>query len=252
MAALDDIVQHVNRTLVAAAIPDYCPNGLQVEGRSEVATLISGVTACEAFLEAAIDAGADAVLVHHGYFWKNDSPTVTGMLGRRVRRLVKADVSLMAWHLPLDVDPVFGNNAEIGRRLGIEGAQAVAAGGTEGLLWFGDLTAALGAEALAERIDQVLARRPLVVADHGRPIRRFGWCSGGAQGFLADAARLGCDAYLSGEISEKTMHEARELGVTYFHAGHHASERFGVQALGEHLADHFSLTHRFIDIDNPA
>ncbi|PIE35481.1 MAG: Nif3-like dinuclear metal center protein [Gammaproteobacteria bacterium] len=195
MAALDDIVQHVNRTLVAAAIPDYCPNGLQVEGRSEVATLISGVTACEA---------------------------------------------------------VFGNNAEIGRRLGIEGAQAVAAGGTEGLLWFGDLTAALGAEALAERIDQVLARRPLVVADHGRPIRRFGWCSGGAQGFLADAARLGCDAYLSGEISEKTMHEARELGVTYFHAGHHASERFGVQALGEHLADHFSLTHRFIDIDNPA
>ena len=246
------LADYLAELLDVAAIGDYCPNGLQVEGRAEIRRLISGVTASQRFLAAAIEAGADAVLVHHGYFWKGEPAPLTGMKAARVRMLFAHELNLFAYHLPLDVHPQLGNNAWLGRLLGVAAQPPVAAGGTPGLLWHGELPAEETAEALAGRLGDALGRAPLVVGNGPAEIRRIAWCSGGAQGLVTQAAELGVDAYLSGEISEPTAHVAREAGLHYFAAGHHATERGGVQALGAHLAERFGIEHRFIDDDNPA
>jgi len=238
--------------LGAEAIADFCPNGLQVAGRGEVRRVVSGVTASAALLDAALAAEADAVLVHHGYFWKGEDPRVTGMKAARLRRLLASDVSLIAYHLPLDVHPELGNNACLARVLDVPEPAAEDAMGVPGLLWHGALATPLTASALVARVGGALGRQPLRVGDGPAEIRRIAWCSGGAQKLLAQAAGLGVDAYLSGEISEQTTHEARELGIHYLAAGHHATERGGVQALGERLAARLGIAHRFIDVDNPA
>lgn len=245
MAQLEAIVDYCNRRLDAASFDDYCPNGLQVEGRREVGRIVSGVTASEALLEAAIDAGADLVLVHHGYFWRGEPAPLVGLKGRRIRRLMRADVSLVAYHLPLDAHPELGNNRQLGLRLGLQAAAPV-----DGLLWGADLAPALSPEALAARVAAALDRTPLLVGGGDR-VERIAWCTGAAQGMIEQAAALGFDAYLSGEISEQTVHQARELGLLYLSAGHHATERYGVQALGAELAARFGLEHRFIEIPNP-
>ena len=229
---------------------DYAPNGLQVEGARPVRRLVGGVTACLALLEAAVAAQADAVLVHHGLFWKGDSPCLRGMKGRRVATLMRHDMSLLAYHLPLDAHPRLGNNAGLATLLGV--GQAASAGTDKGLLWHGELPAPLSLQALATQVEQALGRAVLTVAGGEQAVRRLAWCSGGAQGLIEQAAGLGVDAYLSGEISEPTTHQARELGLHYLAAGHHATERQGVRALGEHLAQRFGLEWRFIDIPNPA
>lgn len=252
MVQLSTLVDHCEALLGAEAITDFCPNGLQVAGRGEVRRLVSGVTASAALLDAALAAGADAVLVHHGYFWKGEEPRVIGMKAARLRRLLANDVSLIAFHLPLDVHPEFGNNACLGRILGAPEPVAEPAMGIPGLLWHGALATPASPQALAARVDAALGRPPLMVGEGPAEIRRIAWCSGGAQKLLPAAAALGVDAYLSGEISEQTTHEARELGVHYLAAGHHATERGGVQALGEQLAARFGIEHRFIDVDNPA
>ncbi len=246
------LVDYLDEQLGVASLSDYCPNGLQVEGRPDICRLVSGVTASQRFLDAAIEAGADAVLVHHGYFWKGEPAVITGMKARRIRFLLEHDVSLFAYHLPLDVHPVLGNNACLGRLLGATPAAPVAVGGTPGLLWQGELAAPEPVEALAGRLAAGLGRTPLVVGSGPETVRRIAWCSGGAQGFITTAADLGVDAYLSGEISEPTTHVARESGLHYLAAGHHATERGGVQALGEHLASRFGIEHRFVDDPNPA
>ncbi len=230
------------------AFRDYCPNGLQVEGRAAVGRIVTGVTASAALIEAAVADGADALIVHHGYFWRGEDARITGMRRRRIGLLLGHELNLFAYHLPLDVHPVVGNNATLAGRLGITpesrfGEQDVAAIGTVADGW------TLG--TLAHTVTERLGRIPLVIGDAGRPVRRIGWCTGGAQGLFEQAIALGVDAYLSGEISEQTVHLARESGVAYIAAGHHATERYGVQALGEHLAQRFGLQHRFIEIENP-
>lgn len=252
MVQLSTLVDDCEAMLAAEAIPDFCPNGLQVAGRGEVRRLVSGVTASAALLDAALAAGADAVLVHHGYFWKGEEPRVIGMKAARLRRLLANDVSLIAYHLPLDVHPELGNNACLGRVLGVPEPAAESAMGTPGLLWHGTLAAPVAPQALAARVDAALGRWPLMVGEGPGEIRRIAWCSGAAQKLLPAAAALGVDAYLSGEISEQSTHEARELGIHYLAAGHHATERGGVRALGERLAVRFGIAHRFIDVDNPA
>jgi len=227
---------------------DYCPNGLQVEGRADVGCIVTGVTASAALIEAAVAEGADALLVHHGYFWRGEDGRITGMRRRRIAALLAHDLNLFAYHLPLDVHPEVGNNAQLALHFGLIpagrfGEQDI---GVHGRLQHETTLAGLGGQ-----IERETARRPLLIGDPARPLRRVAWCTGGAQGLFEQAIALGVDAYISGEISEQTVHAARESGVAYIAAGHHATERYGVQALGEHLAQRFGLRHRFIDIDNP-
>lgn len=239
----------IDRMLEPARFRDYCPNGLQVEGRREVERIVSGVTASLALIEAALEARADAILVHHGLFWRGDDMRVVGPKRARLARLLAGDVNLFAYHLPLDAHPEVGNNAQLGLRLGLAIRDRF---GEQEIGCAGELETALPAADFAGRVRQALGRDCTVVGDASRQVRRIGWCTGGAQGYLADAIAAGCDLFLSGEISEQTTHLARESGVVYVAAGHHATERYGAEALGRHLAARFGLEHRHIDIDNPA
>ena len=251
MVALKELVDYTNALLQSAAFSDYCPNGLQVEGRTQVSTIVTGVTASLALLEAAAAAGADAVLVHHGYFWKGEDACITGMKRARLKQLLSTDTSLLAWHLPLDAHAELGNNAQLARVLGLQQTGTFGQDGGLQLAREGELAPALTPSALRAHIEQCLGRAPQHIRGQAQSISRIGWCTGAAQSYLAAAVERGLDAFISGEISESTVHIARECGIHYFAAGHHATERYGIQALGEHLAQRFGLSHRFIDIDNP-
>lgn len=247
------LVDYTNALLEIDAVQDHAPNGLQVEGGPQVERLVTGVTACQPLLEAAAERGADAVLVHHGWFWKNEPPQVTGMRRRRMQAVLDAGINLLAYHLPLDVHRAYGNNAELARLLDIMVSGQCAAGGVPGLLWYGRLDEPLAADALAARIGERLARAPLHVAADGRgTVETVAWCTGAGQDFIDVAASLGVDAFITGEVSERTTHAAREQGIHFYAAGHHATERYGVQALGAHLAERFELEHGYVDVDNPA
>jgi len=227
---------------------DYCPNGLQVEGRREVNLLVTGVTASAALIEAAVAAGADALLVHHGYFWRGEDGRITGMRRQRIGMLLENNLNLFAYHLPLDAHPEVGNNAALARQLGLKPTGNF---GEQNLGVHGSLEGGTTLGAFAQVIEQKLGRAPQIIGDAKKPLRRIAWCTGAAQGMFEQAIALGVDAYISGEISEPTVHAARESGVAYIAAGHHATERYGVQALGEHLAQRFGLRHRFIEVGNP-
>jgi dinuclear metal center YbgI/SA1388 family protein len=250
MIAILDLVLYCDTLLGSGAFSDYCPNGLQVEGERAVGRLVTGVTASQALVDAAVVRKADALLVHHGFFWRGESPTITGMKGRRIRALVRGGLSLIAYHLPLDAHPELGNNRQLAHVLDILDPAATPL--ADGLLWHGRLRKPLAGEAFVAQVAAALRRAPTFVAGHDRPIARIAWCTGGAQAYIEEAAKLGVDAYLSGEISERTTHQSRELGLHYYAAGHHATERYGVQALGQHLAEHFDLEHEFVELDNPA
>ena len=238
----------VNQQLNSGAFSDYAPNGLQVEGRTEVKTLITGVTASQALVDEAVARNADAILVHHGYFWKSEPAVIKGMKRKRLRALLANDINLYGWHLPLDAHPTLGNNAQLAKLLDIE-----VKGEVQPLVFWGELTTPLSGEALAQRIEEKLGRTPLHCGDNApAQIRRVAWCSGGGQGFIDSAAAFGVDAYITGEVSEQTIHSAREQGLHFFAAGHHATERGGIKALGEWLASEHGLDVTFIDIPNPA
>lgn len=248
--ALTTLVEEADRYLASAKIQDYCPNGLQVEGRSQVLRIVSGVTASQALLDAAAEAGADVVLVHHGYFWKGENPCVTGMKQRRLKTLLQNDMSLLAYHLPLDVHPEVGNNVQLARQLDItvEGPLEPSNPRVVGLL--GSLDEPMSARDFARKVQEVMGREPLLI-EGSAMIRRVGWCTGGGQGYIDQAIAAGVDLFISGEASEQTFHSARENDVSFIAAGHHATERYGVQALGDYLARRFALEHVFIDIPNP-
>ncbi len=248
MARRSDIESYLNTLLEADRFQDYGPNGLQVEGRDEVRKIVSGVTASRDFIDAAIAAGADALLVHHGLFWRGHDGRLTGWLKARVERLLAAGVSLFAYHLPLDAHAELGNNAQLGARLGLA---ADARFGEQDLGFIGAApTASL--EALAATVHEWLAREPLVVPGDGRALSRIAWCTGGAQGFFEAAVAAGADAFLTGEISEPQAHLARETGVAFLACGHHATERYGAPAVAAHVAGRFGLVHEYIEIPNPA
>jgi dinuclear metal center YbgI/SA1388 family protein len=219
-----------------------------VQGRESVAHIVTGVTASLALIEAAIEARADAIVVHHGYFWKGEDARVVGQKHARLKQLLAHDINLFAYHLPLDAHPELGNNAQLGALLGIT---PLGRFGEDELGWVGELPEATTLGAFAATVESRLGRVPLVIGGADRPVRTVGWCTGGAQGWFDAAVAVGVDVYLSGEASEQTTHLARESGVAYIGAGHHATERGGVRALGNHLAEHFGLRHTFIDIPNP-
>jgi len=230
---------------------DYCPNGLQVQGKAEVTKLVTGVTACQDLIEAAVEVGADALLVHHGYFWRGEDQSITGIKKSRIEALLKHDISLFAYHLPLDVHREFGNNVQLANLLGfaIEGELGKQNNHPIGLT--GSPPKELNFDSLQALLAQKLGREPLGIAGKATSIRSVGWCTGAAQNYIVQAVAAGVDAYITGEVSEPTVHIAREAGIHFFSAGHHATERYGVQALGGYLAEKFGLDHQFIDIDNP-
>ncbi|MCW2487667.1 type 2 GTP cyclohydrolase I [Candidatus Symbiopectobacterium sp. NZEC127] len=238
----------INQQLNVAAFQDYAPNGLQVEGRENVQRIITGVTASQALLDVAVAQQADAVLVHHGYFWKNESPVISGMKRRRLKTLLANDINLYGYHLPLDAHPELGNNACLAALLDIR-----VLGEIEQLLPYGELSQPVSGETLCERLEARLGRTVLHCGDNApSQITRLAWCSGGGQGFIEQAARFGVDAFITGEVSEQTIHIAREMGLHFYAAGHHATERGGIKALGEWLAQQHGFDVTFVDIPNPA
>jgi dinuclear metal center YbgI/SA1388 family protein len=244
----DDLVAHLDELLEAARWRDYCPNGLQVEGRAEVRRVVCGVTASQALLDAAALHGADAILVHHGLFWRGDDARVVGIRRHRLATLLRHDISLIAYHLPLDAHPELGNNAQLGRLMGW---RAESRFGEQELGWIGHLEQVQAAGQVARSLTARLGRESLLVGDPERPVRRIAWCTGAAQGFFEGAITTGADLYVSGEISEQTTHLARESGVPYVAAGHHATERYGPHAIAAHLKDAFGLDADFLDLPNP-
>lgn len=244
----NELENYLNQLLDISRFRDYCPNGLQVEGRNEIHTIISGVTASLDLLHAAAAAKADAVLVHHGYFWRGENERITGIKRHRIALLIAHDMNLFAYHLPLDTHLELGNNTQLGRKLGFIETNRF---GEQDIVVQGKLMRPITLGDLGAKISKKLSRDPLIIGETDKPIRHVAWCTGAAQSYFDEAIHRGVDAFITGEISEQTVHAARESGAAFIAAGHHATERYGVQALGEHIAQKFGVNHQFIDIDNP-
>ena len=251
MISRDELAVYLDEYLVCDGFKDYAPNGMQIEGNLNIRIICTAVTASEVVIKKAVALKADALLVHHGYFWRDESLVITGMKRRRIAALITHNINLFAYHLPLDCHPVVGNNASLGRLWGVDSVRIHPAGKVANLLMSGVFAKPFTAQAFSSYIGEKLKRIPSHVSGTDRPINRIAWCSGAAQDFIEDAYRLGVDAYLSGEISERTYYQAEELGIHYFACGHHATERYGVQALGAHLSERYGLAHYFIDSENP-
>jgi dinuclear metal center YbgI/SA1388 family protein len=239
---------HLDELLDIALFRDYCPNGLQVEGRPDVRRVLCGVTASQALLDVAVAGEFDAILVHHGYFWRGEDGRIRGIRKRRLTSLLCNDISLFAYHLPLDAHAELGNNAQLGRLLGWS---AQGRFGEQNLGWIGEPEQVHAAGHVARSIAARLGREPMLVGDPERPVKRVAWCTGGAQGYFEQAILAGADLYVSGEISEQTVHLARESGVSYIAAGHHATERYGIHALAQYLTERLALDAQFVDLENP-
>ncbi|MCL4136129.1 UNVERIFIED_CONTAM: hypothetical protein GTU68_038763 [Idotea baltica] len=246
-----ECLSYIETLLEPAKFHDYCPNGLQVAGNEQVQHIITGVTASQDLIDAAVDMRADTIIVHHGFFWRGEDARIVGIKQRRLKQLLINDINLIAYHLPLDAHATLGNNAQLAEKLGLEIDGRIAGTGDPAIGMCGRFSQPQTMSAFTDLLRQTLGREPMVIQGHDRPMKTIGWCSGAAQGYIEQAAELGLDGYISGEVSEQTAHLARELGINYFSAGHHATERYGVKALGEHLARQFDLRHQFIDIDNP-
>lgn len=249
MESISTITNYLDGLLESKNFSDYAPNGLQVQGKDEIRKIVSGVTATQAFIEKAIEEKADAILVHHGWFWDKEDPRIIGMKYKRLKLLMDHDISLLAYHLPLDAHPEFGNNAQLAKRLDIQIEDVM---DKQGVGNYGRLPEYISLEKFGDIIEKKLSRKPTLISGGDHAIRKVAWCTGGAQSWIEKAAEAGVDAYISGEISEQTVHVAREMGIHYIAAGHHATERYGAKALGEHVAAKFGLSHEFVDIDNPA
>lgn len=232
------------------AFKDYCPNGLQVDADAPIHHLVTGVTASQALIDAAINVNADAILVHHGYFWKGEDQVLTGIKGKRIRSLLQNNISLLAYHLPLDAHPIVGNNVQLAQRLGLEITGAL----------YPDESNPVGnvcecstqtISTLIDTVTKVLNRKPLHLQAGNTQVNKIAICTGAAQDMIEQAAKQDCQVFISGEVSERTTHLARELNIDYLACGHHATETFGVQALGALIAKQFNIQVSFIDDPNP-
>lgn len=251
MITRDELADHLLNFLACDTFNDYAPNGLQVEGKANITKICTAVTASKEIILQAAKQHADALLVHHGYFWKGENAAITGMKGARIAHLLAHNINLFAYHLPLDCHLEIGNNACIGKLLEINSIKTHTVSNIKNLVWSGTLSEPLLAKEFSDKISMQLKRQPLHVAGNDNPIKKIAWCSGGAQDYIEFAHELGVDAYLSGEISERTYYQAQEFGLHYFACGHHATERYGIQALGQYISERFNLEHQFIDSNNP-
>jgi dinuclear metal center YbgI/SA1388 family protein len=242
---------YLNDFLKCTTYNDYAPNGLQVEGRERIKRICTAVTASEDVISRAVTWQADALLVHHGYFWRGENSIITGMKHQRISMLLRHDINLFAYHLPLDCHPELGNNASIAKLLPLSSFNTHKANSVDNLLWSGVLAQSMQGALFSNVLEKIFGRGPLHIAGNDKAISSIAWCTGAAQDLIEDAHQLGVDAYLSGEVAERTYYQAKELGIHYYSCGHHATERYGIQALGQYLASHFKLDHVFLDSDNP-
>jgi dinuclear metal center YbgI/SA1388 family protein len=244
--------KYLDKLLSPSQIKDYAPNGLQIQGKDEITKIITGVTASQALIDKAIDEHADAILVHHGYFWKNEPYVIRGMKHKRIKALLDNDISLFAYHLPLDIHPTLGNNAQLATLLNIEVTGPLELGKELSIAIQGQLSTDCSGSIFADIISEKLNRTCLHIApSSNKKIKTVAWCTGGGQDYIELAAEQGIDAFISGEVSEKTTHIAQEMNIHFFAAGHHATERYGVKALGEYIAKELDIDVVFVDIDNP-
>lgn len=249
----NDLEIHLNALLKPEQIKDFCPNGLQIQGSDEIHKIVTGVTATQALIEQAIHEKADALVVHHGFFWKNESYVIRGMKHNRIKALIENNISLFAYHLPLDIHPELGNNAQLAKLFEINNVQPLETGNPLSVAVRGEFSHHISGDELNTRITQQLSRDCLHISPpSNKKIKTVAWCSGGGQNYIELAAEQGIDAFISGEVSEQTTHVAREMDIHFYAAGHHATERYGAKALAKHLEDTLSITSLFIDIDNPA
>ncbi|VFP83679.1 Nif3-like dinuclear metal center hexameric protein [Buchnera aphidicola] len=227
---------------------DYTPNGLQVEGRSEINKIITGVTACQNLLKIAIQHNADAIIVHHGYFWNNQDKRVLGMHRHRLKTLLSNDINLYSWHIPLDVHPKFGNNVQLGKLLNININNNI-----NPYVLQGQFKKKYTVTSLINMIKKKLNRTPFHYGKTGpKYINNVAWCTGKGQNFFHQVTNLNIDAYLTGEISEETIHIAEENNIHFFSLGHHATEKSGIYLLGKWLSHQYhNLQIKFIDVYNP-
>jgi len=251
MVSLQELMAYLDELLEPQRFNDYCPNGLQVAGKPIVKKLVVGVSASQSLIDEAIRLKADAILVHHGYFWRGEDPRITGIKQQRIRKLLQHEISLIAYHLPLDAHPIYGNNVQLAKILDIDVEHSYDIERIPNLLWVGSLQHATPGSALAQKIGQILKREPLYLTGSDKLISKIAWCTGAAQDFIEQAASHGVDAYITGEVSERTFHFVQETGLHFYAAGHHATERYGVQALSEHLAHYFGITQQYVEIANP-
>lgn len=251
MAKLNDIIQWCDQTLKTAEFRDYAPNGLQIEGRQEVNKILCAVTASQQAIEAAIAEQADLLLVHHGYFWKGEPYPITGMRGKRIKTLIQHDVSLLSYHLPLDAHPSLGNNAAIADLLSLQQMRALDPAERHPIGNIAELPQAMTPVEFQHYLAERLQTQVMHLPAQTDSIRTVGYCTGAAQDFIGKAAEQGCDAYLSGEVSERTYYEAQEMGVHYYACGHHATERYGVQRLGQAIAEQFAIEYQYYELNNP-
>ena len=251
MAALQEIIQWCNDTLKTHEFKDYAPNGLQIEGKSEVKKIVCAVTASQEAIDAAVAQQADLLLVHHGYFWKGEAYPITGMRGKRIKTLIQHDISLVAYHLPLDSHPMLGNNAAIADLLELEIFEALDASERHPIGNIGYLKQALNPEDFKNLLTERLGFQTIHLPADKKTIQKVGFCTGAAQDFISKAAEQNCDAYISGEVSERTYYEAKELDVHYYACGHHATERYGVQRLGKAISEQFNLEYSYFELNNP-
>lgn len=246
------LLQLLNSILLPEKVKDYCPNGLQVEGKKEVTKIVTGVTASQALIDHAVSINADAILVHHGYFWKGESPCLTGMKQKRIKTLLQHDINLYAYHLPLDIHPTLGNNAQLAKLLDIVDVSPLEENNPQSVVMQGRFDGGIAPTELNTLLGTVLNKAPLMEPSNITRIETVAWCSGGGQGYIELAAEKGIDAYITGEVSEQTIHVAREMNIHFYAAGHHATERYGVKALGEYIQQELAIEVVFVDIDNPA
>ena len=251
MAKLQDIIQWCDQTLKSTEFKDYAPNGLQIEGKTEVRKILAAVTASQDAIDAAIRENADLLLVHHGYFWKGEAYPITGMRGKRIKSLIQHDISLLAYHLPLDSHPSLGNNAAIADLLKLERIEALDPSERHPIGNIGYLNQPMPVEEFKKFVSEKLKFDAIHLPADKTMIEKVGFCTGGAQDFIVKAAEQGCDAYISGEVSERTFYEAKELGVHYFACGHHATERYGVQRLGQAISEQFDIEYVYFELNNP-
>lgn len=251
MVKLSDLIQWCDRTLKTAEFKDYAPNGLQIEGKAEVKKILCAVTASQDAIDAAIHQQADLLLVHHGYFWKGEPYPITGMRGKRIKSLIQHDISLVGYHLPLDSHPILGNNAAIADILALENIEALDPTERNPIGNIGYLKQPMSAEAFKAVLTEKLGFNTIHLPAAKTQIQKIGFCTGGAQDYIEKAAAQACDAYISGEVSERTFYQAQELNVHYFACGHHATERYGVQRLGKAISEHFNIEYSYFELNNP-
>ena len=251
MAQLKEIIQWCDQTLNTHEFKDYAPNGLQIEGRSDVQKILCAVTASQEAIEAAIAQNADLLLVHHGYFWKGEPYPITGMRGKRIKSLIQHDISLVGYHLPLDSHPTLGNNAAIAECLALENLQALDPSERHPIGNIGFLKQALSATEFRDYLTARLGFNTIHLPAEKNQIQKVGFCTGAAQDFIGKAAEQGCDAFISGEVSERTYYEAKELDVHYYACGHHATERYGIQRLAKAISEQFNIEYSYFELNNP-